>query len=128
MLVSASQPTTGATGSCRWTTSNWPARSSRRSFETALGVGATFETAPLSGHPIVDPSGTSHSGTARACGRAPRCSTAVRRRSASNGANTVTSCPARSSSALSASIWRVTPPGYVHEYEETSATRMGAIL
>ena len=74
------------------------------------------------------PSGTSHSGTSRTCGRAPRCNSAVRRRSGSNGASTVTSWPARSNSAASASMWRVTPPGYVHEYGETSATRIAAIL
>jgi hypothetical protein len=72
---------TGATGSWTWTTSNWPARSSRRSVETADGVGARFETAPLDGQPIVGPSGISHSGASRRWGRVPRCSHAVRRSS-----------------------------------------------
>jgi hypothetical protein len=82
-LVSASQAIVGATGSWMCTTSNWPARSSRRSVVTALGVPARFETAPLEGQPIVPPSGTSHSGTSRTCGRAPRCPIRVRRVSGS---------------------------------------------
>ena len=56
-----------------------PLRSSRRSVVTAPGVGARFETAPLDGQPSVGPSGISHSGISRSCGRIPRCSQAVRR-------------------------------------------------
>ena len=64
-------------------------------------------------------------GLGRGCGRTPRCMIAVRRRSSSNGAKTRTSWPARSSSPASASMWRVTPPGYVQEYGERRATRIG---
>ncbi len=35
------------------------------------------------------------------------------------------SCPARVSSRASASMWRVTPPGYVQEYGDNSAIRTG---
>ena len=118
----------GATGSCRCTTSKSPARSSRRSVETAYGVWARFDTAPLDGQPIVGPSGTSHSGIARSCGRAPRCRRAVRRTSGSNGASTRTSCPADSSAVAKASMCRVTPPGYVQEYGETRATRISDVI
>ena len=40
------------------------------SLDTAIGVAARLETAPLDGYPNVPPSGISHSGTARGCGRA----------------------------------------------------------
>src|ERR1035438_3749535 len=36
------------------------------------------------------------------------------------------SCPAAVSSQESASMWRVTPPGYVHEYGDSSAIRTAA--
>ena len=96
-----SHPGRGATGSWTWTTSKPPARSSRRSVEAAKGVSASRETAPLNGSPIVPPSGISHSGASRG--------------SPSNGASTRGSWPAAMSSAVSASMWRVTPPGWLHE-------------
>src|SRR6476661_10010966 len=107
-----------------WTTSGAKARSSRRSRDTPVGCRATFETAPLNVQPIVPPSGTSHSGAGSSCGRAPRCSSAVRRVSWSYGANTRTSCPRESSCSASACTCRLTPPGYVHEYGETSPSRI----
>ena len=64
-----------------------------------------------------------------AAGQTPRCRRALRRSCGSDGVRIRTSCPSRSSSPPSASMWRVTPPGYVHEYGETSAIRIsGEIL
>ncbi len=54
----ASQEIVGTTGSWMCTTSKSPAASSERSRATADGVPARFDTAPLSGYPIVRPSGT----------------------------------------------------------------------
>src|SRR5271165_1115569 len=82
-----------------------------------------FETAPLAGTPTVRPSGTKCSGTRSGWGRAPRCRRRERASSGSNGARMRGSWPAAASSPASASMWRVTPPGYVHEYGESSAIR-----
>src|ERR671932_262713 len=103
-----------------------PRGGARRSVAIAYGVCARLETAPLDGQPRVGPRGTSQSGRSRGCGRAPRCRIRALRTSSSNGASTRTSWPAAASAAARPSIWRVTPPGYVHEYGETRATRMGA--
>ena len=82
-----------------------------------------FETAPLAGSPNVRPSETKPSGGSRRCGRAPRCRRRESASSGSNGARMRASWPSAASSAASASMWRVTPPGYVHEYGESSAIR-----
>ena len=58
------------------------------------------------------------------CGRAPRCRRAARRSSGSTGDSTRTSWPAARYCSASASMCRVTPPGYVHEYGDTSAMRI----
>src|SRR3712207_861810 len=55
-------------------------------------------------------------------------SSVVRRESWSTGESTRTSWPVASSSSASASMCRVTPPGYVHEYGETRATRTAATI
>ena len=63
------------------------------------------------GDPTVRPSETKSSGVWCTCGRAPRC---IRRDSASSGSKGARirgSCPAAASSAASASMCRVTPPG-----------------
>ena len=68
----------------------------------------------------------------RACAgsrAAPRCSGGplwsrrVNRSGGSQGASTRTSSPPEISSAARASTWRLTPPGYVHEYGVTRAIR-----
>ncbi len=77
----------------------------------------------VEGQADVRPSETKPAGTARCCGRAPRCRRRERVSSGSCGASTRASCPPAASSDASASMWRVTPPGYVHEYGESSAIR-----
>ena len=79
----ASQHGAGAIGSWRCTTSGANACSSRRIVVTPYGVSEMFDTAPLAGIPIVRPSLTRWSGAGRGCGRAPRCSRALRRSSGS---------------------------------------------
>ena len=91
----------------------------------AYGVCGRFETAPLAGKPIVRPSGTSQSGSSRACG--PGAAMQPRRQAVGRvdrGESTRTSWPSARNCSASASMWRVTPPGYVHEYGDTSAIRI----
>ena len=56
--VHASQPTTGAIGSCTWITSKAPARSSARRRRALSGVTAMCELAPFMGSEAVRPSET----------------------------------------------------------------------
>jgi hypothetical protein len=56
--VLASQEIRGAGGSCTWTTSKFPARSSRRIRTRPSGNPTRFDTDPLELNPIVRPSGT----------------------------------------------------------------------
>src|SRR5438270_1833423 len=124
----ATQLTTGAFGSWTWTTSKPPSRRAWPSTDTPYGVNERFETAPFAGMPTVRPSGTSHEGTARGSGRAPRWAIRARRSSGSYGASSRTSCPRRSNSPPRDSTCLPTPPGYVNEYGETSAMRTETIL
>ena len=127
--VSASQPTTGATGSCRCTTSGANARSSRRSVE--IGRRACprgWRRRRWRASRSCRRAARATPAASRACGRAPRCSSAVRARVAVERREDAHSCPRASSSPASASMWRVTPPGYVHEYGETRATRIDGML
>src|SRR4051794_14552328 len=82
-----------------------------------------FEAEPLDLKPTVRPRSTKPSGVSRSTGWAPRCRRAETAAGGSNGDSTRTSWPLRRSSSDSASTCRVTPPGYVHEYGDTSAMR-----
>ena len=90
---------------------------------------ARFDTAPLAGKPSVRPSGTTVVGQLallRARPRVqPRRQTVVRverREDADVVAEPLENCSA------SASMCRVTPPGYVHEYGDTRAMRIAGML
>src|SRR4051812_47373664 len=85
-----------------------------------------LDTEPLDLTPTVRPRSTKCSGVSRSIGSAPRCRRAERASGGSYGASTRTSWPLWRSSSESASICRVTPPGYVHEYGDTSAMRTGS--
>ena len=127
-VQSASQPSTGTTGSWMWSHVVAALAQLAAHRETACGASAMFETAPFAGRPTVRPSETKPSGAGWRCGRAPRCGRAESASSGSKGARMRGSWPARASSAASASMWRVTPPGYVHEYGETQCDPHGAAL
>src|SRR4051812_46174348 len=119
----------GVTGSCTCTTSKSPPSSARRARTYGVTVTATLETAPfIPPIPSERPSGTRYSGMGRCSGRAPACMRAARRSSGSNGASTETSWPVPMNCSASASMCRVTPPGYVQEYGETRAIRIRRIL
>src|SRR5512132_3604304 len=109
-------------------TSKRPADSSRRSVATADGVVARFDTAPFIGNPVLRPSGTTYAGSSRSWGQAPRCSRADRRSCGSYGARTRTWWPSAENCSARASMCRVTPPGYVHEYGDTRAIRIAKML
>ena len=92
---------------------------------TACGVSARFETAPLAGNPNVRPERDEPVGQlALLRARAPvqprgQAVGRVERREHRD----VVAGPAQARRA-SASMWRVTPPGYVHEYGDTRAIRI----
>ena len=107
----ASQPTIGAIGSCTWTTSKRPARSSLRRRTTLSALTARSRHAPFIGSATVRPSGIDVVGQGDRRRARRRCSARVSRSSGSTGRETRTWWPSARNSRASASMWRVTPPG-----------------